>query len=319
MANSNPEFIVKIECDTPRGKSAGTGFLVNERGIVATCLHVVADCQGDILVSVPYTKPWLYHILDSSTEDDIALLGLKGRLLPASATPFAVLAVDAAGESFKPGEQVLAYGHSAREHFDSSQGLSCSTSGVDEGDARIGLTGSIHSGDSGGPILNADRHVIGMVQVRDPNRSGRAMAIPVALVADLLHRSYIRYYEPESDFRNPASARSLVPLLNQKPNGARDSVGVGVDADSAMLDALETFCGKRISVEGLLHNLVESLQIPDKYQEIDGFPDLFRHSLWSVIKGELHRDGLVAILSERIASNEAKQLVIKACCSIRCI
>jgi hypothetical protein len=195
VAENTPQYVVRIECETPRGPSTGSGFLVNDGGLVATCLHVVEGATGPISVILPYTKPWKYEVLHGSEDDDLALLGLVGGLGPNVPTPHAVLYSGPLGPFFREDAKVLAYGHSGRDHLDAPQALACTISAAVEADGRVGLVGSIHPGDSGGPIVGEDRRVIGVVQVRDPNRAGRAMAIPVSLLLKMLRRWHVEHDE----------------------------------------------------------------------------------------------------------------------------
>ena len=110
------------------------------------------------------------------------------------------------------------------------------------------------------------------------------------------------------------------PFAQQKAHKQttqEESSEITMEDDRAMLDALQRFCGKRITVEDLVHHLVTRFPIPAKYRQIDGFPDLFRDAMWRVIKGQLDREELIETLSMKMAPNEAKQLVIKACFFLR--
>jgi hypothetical protein len=164
-------------------------------------------------------------------------------------------------------------------------------------------------GMSGGGVFDNRNRLVGIHRARR-DESLQCHSVSALLIRDQLKAAG---FQPVA----PRFVASSGQELNQGQTEDRLSAEVVLDADRAMLDALQAFCGKRITVEDLLHNLVEGLQIPPKYRQIDGFPDLFRHSLWMVIKGQLDRDGLIGVLSERIAPNEAKQLVIKACHSLR--
>src|SRR5687768_17498501 len=89
-----PTYIVRITGVTSQGKDFnGTGFLINKKGHVATCRHVVVhegETATTIKVYVPgYHESWLYKVVDSLDPTDVALL--EGLVPPSIETPHAIL------------------------------------------------------------------------------------------------------------------------------------------------------------------------------------------------------------------------------------
>jgi hypothetical protein len=186
-----PSYVVRISGTTLAGERInGTGFLVTQRGHVATCRHVVTDSGGNPLAELkvdlpyPYGKPCAYRIRDSSPDD---LVILESVVPLGSPTQQAMLHPDWVRDT-GPGSEVAVWGYSSREHFTGPQKFQCTISAFSEPNGRLGLSGNINPGDSGAPVVNADQKVIGIVQTRDPQRSGQAMAIPVSLLQPLLSR-----------------------------------------------------------------------------------------------------------------------------------
>lgn len=131
----------------------GSGFLLTD-GRVATSSHVVAgaewvevaDQDGELLGSSPYAEV-------VSTRSDLAIL-------PA-------LSVDRRGLSIsserpRPGEEVWVVGSPEGLHGSVSSGVVSAVRSA-EGTEYLQITAPISSGSSGGPILDAEGEVIGVV------------------------------------------------------------------------------------------------------------------------------------------------------------
>lgn len=161
--------------------SNGTGFIVNKKGHVVTCWHVVSQAD-EITVHLPYTEPWKYQIYEKLEDEDIVVL--ESVVPPSIETPNASLHSDWKRDN-KPGDAITIWGFSAFEHYTAPQRLDCKISGFSEIDGRIGLNGDVNLGDSGAPVVNAYGQVIGIVQARDANRNGQAMAIPISLLFEI--------------------------------------------------------------------------------------------------------------------------------------
>lgn len=175
-----PNYVVRIRCKGINGIwHSGTGFIVNKKGHVATCLHVVSETD-EIAVQLPYYEPWRYMVSDKFEEEDLVLL--KGIVPPSIETPHALLHSDWLTDT-NVGDELTVWGCSAQEHFKAPQRFDCSISGFSEKYARIGLNGDINPGDSGAPVIDAYGRVIGIVHARDKHRYGQAMAIPISFLS----------------------------------------------------------------------------------------------------------------------------------------
>jgi Trypsin-like peptidase domain/NB-ARC domain len=187
-----PLYVVRITGDGDGVAASGTGFVVTERGHVATCLHVArpagcAEPLARLKVSLPYPaeQPYAYKVIAFSEADDLALLE---SLVPLDfPLPQPMLHEDWARDTLV-GSAVTAWGYSAAEHYTRAQRFDARVSGLAGAHGRIGLAIDLNPGDSGGPVLDGERQVIGIAQARDRARAGQAMAIPVSLLRELLQR-----------------------------------------------------------------------------------------------------------------------------------
>lgn len=190
-----PLYVVLITGRASNGEEVrGTGFIVDGDGHVATCRHVVyptADDKpvSDLCVMLPYParEPSSYQVLATSDED-IALLEPTVRL------GYRVQECrqhDERTAEPRPGDRVIVWGYSAAEHYTQAQRFDCVVSGLSERHGRIGLNGDVNFGDSGGPVLDGKRHLIGIAQAKDAKRSGQAMAIPASLLRKLMREQHL--------------------------------------------------------------------------------------------------------------------------------
>lgn len=189
-----PLYVVHITGTAANGAAVqGTGFVVSAQGHVATCRHVVHP-MGDeepltqLCVSLPYPflQPVSYEVAASSSEHDLAVLAST---VPLTSPVQQAMLHENWAEDTHVGDEVTVWGYSAAEHYTHAQHVACAIRGFSEVNGSIGLGADINAGDSGGPVLDRDRRVIGIVYVRDGRRAGHAMAVPVSLLRALLRKS----------------------------------------------------------------------------------------------------------------------------------
>ncbi|PKN25202.1 MAG: hypothetical protein CVU64_20465 [Deltaproteobacteria bacterium HGW-Deltaproteobacteria-21] len=137
----------------------GTGFLLTSTGLAATCRHVVEEIQAPTAVLHDQTE-FPLHVIATSQKYDLALVQVLG---PAG-LPFLSLRDD---ENMAPGDRLFAIG--------TSIGLqSTVTDGVFTGFRKIGraqerwiqFSAPVNQGNSGGPLLDLQGQVIGVVSMK---------------------------------------------------------------------------------------------------------------------------------------------------------
>jgi uncharacterized protein len=138
--------------------STGSGFVVNRSGHVLTNDHVVDDCRelragtsGEVLASA--------RIVARDQRNDLALLKLGA--------PLTAWAVFRDGRSIRAGDSVVAIGYPLRGLLASSAHVTTGTVSALAGtldDSRIlQTTAPVQAGNSGGPLLDQNGHVVGVV------------------------------------------------------------------------------------------------------------------------------------------------------------
>ncbi len=189
VARSQPS-IVTIKATKRSGsgrESVGTGVVVDERGYVVTCNHVVAGAR-ELRVLLADGSEFTPRVLVAEPGHDLAVLQVQaGRTLPALPLgPSSDLLV---------GETVIAVGHPFGYTHTVSTGIISSATReitLPEGpvlEDLIQTTASINPGNSGGPLLNINGEWIGLtVAMRDG-----AQGIAFALKSDTLKKVLSRH------------------------------------------------------------------------------------------------------------------------------
>ena len=168
------EAIVKFEIPVPGGMSMGTGFLIDERGWVATNNHVASQASTAARVKM-YNgqKLELAGIIAIVPERDLAIVKLKE--LPTQVTLLDITYRDRP----KIGTTVFAYGHPQGVEFSLSKGIVSRVLSTGElvTDQPKHIISEIHApadamwiqtdakilpGNSGGPLLDESSRVIGI-------------------------------------------------------------------------------------------------------------------------------------------------------------
>jgi S1-C subfamily serine protease len=165
--------------DTERG-GLGTGVIVNEDGSILTALHVVAGATS-INVVYPDGTRTTAEVVSSDEEHDIALL--QPAQLPELVVP-AVLG----GAGVGVGLPVVAVGNPLGLDDTTTAGVISAldrTIRANDGSERRGLIqfdAAVNPGSSGGPLLNQQGEVIGIVvAIADPTRDGFFIGISFAV------------------------------------------------------------------------------------------------------------------------------------------
>lgn len=166
--------VVEIKGKTRTGTVTGTGFFCDEKGTVITNYHVIEGC---ISASITLSNGRNYRVdkvLGCSEEKDIAILSTKCELsipLTIRTTPV------------KTGESVYAMGSSLGFLSGSfSNGIISSAGREVNGHTFIQTTAPISNGNSGGPLVDSEGKVVGIMTGSFDDGQNLNLAIPIAAV-----------------------------------------------------------------------------------------------------------------------------------------
>ena len=137
---------------------SGTGFVINRSGHILTNYHVVEGCS-DISFQIRGEGATQASIISTNETADLALLKIEAfEGLPAQ---FAY------SSETKMGAELFVYGFpltddlSAQGNF--TNGIVSATSGINDDMTQFQMTAPIQPGNSGGPVLNENGEIIGVV------------------------------------------------------------------------------------------------------------------------------------------------------------
>jgi S1-C subfamily serine protease len=148
------------------GEAAGTGMVLTSSGEILTNNHVIRGATA-IRVTVPATsRSYAAKVVGYDVSDDVAVLQLAG------ASSLETVAVGNSS-TLKPGRRVTAVGNAGgtgrlRTTTGTVTGVGRTITVSDESGVTARLTGLVETnaglepGDSGGPLLDAARKVVGM-------------------------------------------------------------------------------------------------------------------------------------------------------------
>ena len=261
------EMFKDFERPTERkASSLGSGFVIDEDGIVITNNHVVANAE-DILVRVG-EKEYEAKVIGADPYMDIAVIKMetKDKFKPVSF-----------GDSSKSrvGDWVVAIGNPFGLGGTVTSGI------ISARNRQIGLTryedfiqtdASINQGNSGGPLFNLKGEVIGInTAIIAPGQSGSigiGFAIPANAAENVIDQ-LIKFGETKRGWlgvRIQEVSKEIAEVEKlEKPEGALvASVGKNSPAEKAGIkagDIILEFDGKRINTMKKLPNVVASTEV----------------------------------------------------------
>jgi serine protease Do len=231
----------------PDRRGGGSGFIIRGNGLIITNHHVIEDAD-EIVVRLYDRREFVAELVGSDPETDVALLRIDAEELPTLEF--------GDSEALRPGEWVIAIG----SPFQFEQSV---TAGIVSAKGRtqwrqqyvpfIQSDVAINRGNSGGPLIDTDGHVVGInswILSSSGGNIGLSFSIPIE------------------------TAESTVEQLLEYGRVSRGYLGVGIEAvDRERADAL----GLDRPV-GALVNRVEpgsaadeaGIEVGDVILEVDG-------------------------------------------------
>jgi S1-C subfamily serine protease len=175
--------VVRIEVDSPSNRTPGSGIIITQSGYVITNSHVI-EGNASVSVMLPAGQSYTAAVVGDDPELDLAILQIDS-----DRTDFPV-AVFGSNEDITVGEKVLALG------YPYSDDLGGELSAVDgivsslrfiEGYDYIQSDVEISLGYGGGPLVNLDGEVIGIITWTFTAGEGLKFAIPVNNIMDFIN------------------------------------------------------------------------------------------------------------------------------------
>ncbi len=291
-----------------RASSLGSGFIIDEAGIVVTNFHVIENAE-EITVSLSDNQSFKAEVLGQDQKTDIAVLKID----PGNADLVAVKFGDS--DKLRVGDWVLAIGNPFGLGGTVTAGI-VSARGRDIGngpyDDFIQTDASINRGNSGGPLFNVDGEVIG-INTAIFSQSGGSVGIGFAISSNLAKRvtSQLEEFgttrrgwlgvfiqEVTPDIADSLGVKDAVGALVSSVNESSPADAAGVEPG----DVIIKFDGKDIEKMRDLPRIVAETDIG---AEVD--VELIREGKTMTVKvvlGELEKAELVGMTGQEKESDK---------------
>ena len=141
---------------------SGTGFVISANGHIVTNYHVIDGCVGDIHGNLSGEQPIALRLVSGDETNDLALLQGAGSSFKDIAT--------IRDNAIHPGDAVTAIGYPYHglltSDFTVTTGIVSSLSGIMNDTRYLQISAAVQPGNSGGPLLDSDGNVVGMVAAK---------------------------------------------------------------------------------------------------------------------------------------------------------
>lgn len=229
----NPSVVVLRVFDslgTPRGQ--GSGFFVSQDGLIVTCYHVVDRAEIMLIKTSDGTKGFSSSIIAVDPESDLAVIQCK---------ELGAEALSLAGEKVQPGKPIVVIGSPLGMNNTISTGIISGIRSEGKYQGRIQFTNPISGGSSGGPLLNAESEVLGVVTSTEPAGQNINFGTPVESIQALLK---------EMDVTKPFKEFSPVTKeIREKIEGGQETrASIVRECAPEDVQALDEMIGEAISV-----------------------------------------------------------------------
>ena len=166
----NSNITSKIKPGTPI-KGGGTGFLIDAKGYIVTNAHVLNKGKN-IIVLNNKGEQFIAEIITIDIKKDIAVLKIKDK----DFKPYSSLPYGFKKSSTDIAESIYTLGYPKNEIV-YSEGYLSAKSGFNGDSLSCQLGIAVNEGNSGGPVLNNNGEVIGILSTKELQAEGVAFAV----------------------------------------------------------------------------------------------------------------------------------------------
>ena len=267
----------------------GSGFIVDETGIILTNRHIITDAAADYVVIMPNGQKVMSEILARDPIHDIAILKINPAAIM-TATPLPTIPL---GDSLKAelGETVVAIGNALGMFKNTvsvgvvsglSREIYAQNEFTNENSKLRGLLqtdAAINPGNSGGPLLNIEGVAIGINAAMVSGAENIGFALPInnakRALKDLkeygrIRQPYlgVRYLAIDSEIKHqlglPVNYGVLVMAEPDLIHGRKEAIAPNSPAAKADLkerDIILEARGKKITTEQTINDIMETCVI----------------------------------------------------------
>jgi S1-C subfamily serine protease len=179
------------------GKFGGTGFALTSEGYLVTSYHVIKEADS-LLVEGRDRQRYRAEAVYSDKAHDLAIL----RIVDKRFTGFGRLPYTFKAGQADLGERVFTLGY-PREDVVYGEGSLSARSGFEGDTAAYQISIPVNPGNSGGPLLDAQGNLIGVINARQNDLEGTSFATKSSYLVRLVDS--LRNTQPATPYRLPKS------------------------------------------------------------------------------------------------------------------
>lgn len=237
--------VVIISAATPTGDSIGTGIILSDDGYIVTNYHVIENSTAtSVFFYDDRSTPVSSTLIGYSEIDDIAVIKVKKSGLQE--------ATFASSASCKVGERVYAVGTPEGIEFGWSvtHGIISSNNrelkmydneGILEKKMYVLQTDApVNPGNSGGPLINANGQVLGIITLKLSNSAGMGFALPSDGALELID-AIIKYGNADSVNSSITKGRPLMGITGVGVKGKTWYTNIIQGSTTAIDDVTEEY------------------------------------------------------------------------------
>ncbi len=174
--------VLQVIIDSSKKHEVGTAFFVNASGGAVTCAHVVGD-KAEVKVKLYGDRNAMAKVVYKDEASDIAILQVAVLNSPAL--------VLADSSKVKQGEQVVVIGAPFALTDTATSGIVSALPDPAKKKPYLQTDAAVNPGNSGGPLLNMQGEVIGMINSILKNAEGIGFAVPSNTVLKVLKEAKV--------------------------------------------------------------------------------------------------------------------------------
>mmetsp|Transcript_2795 Transcript_2795/g.6823 ORF Transcript_2795/g.6823 Transcript_2795/m.6823 type:complete len:400 (+) Transcript_2795:3-1202(+) len=211
--------------------ASGSGFIITEDGTVLTNAHVVEACSSRdaIKITLPDGRYYTGHVESADMVSDIAVI----KVTTTDKLPTVKLGK---ATELRVGEWVCAVGSPGRLQNTLTVGI---VSTLERSDIELGLSrrmfyiqtdAAINQGNSGGPLINLDGEVVGIMTFTARGMQGISFAIPIDLAKEVVQqlKTTGKVQRPYLGIKMMTLNKSVLEELQRTESNVPSSVPEGV-------------------------------------------------------------------------------------------
>lgn len=179
-AEVKPSVVKVLQVGREGLDGLGTGFVVSSEGLIATNLHVIGEARRLEVEMSDGTKHEVTEIAATDAHWDLALLRVGGKGLK----PLPL----ADSDSVKQGQPVVAMGNPEGLSFSIVDGVVSEFPDIVNEVPMIRLAMPIERGNSGGPLLDRQGRVLGLLTMKSAVTDNLGFAMPVNELKRLIEK-----------------------------------------------------------------------------------------------------------------------------------